>query len=169
MILEKNPHHTEINDIKIEDVTYSSSSEISNVLNHHFTRAGPRLANDIPAIDTSFREYITPTQHTFSIYEMDSNDVYEIIQSLNSNKGNGLDGISCKLLKEAAPVITPLLTFIITLSIKSYIFPDDWKIAKVTPVFKEGSKFHPNSYRLYNYLTKHNLPADSQHGFRPMH
>ena len=77
---------------------------------------------------------------------------------------------------------------IINLSIKSCIFPDDWKIAKVTRVFKEGSKSGPNNYRpisvlpivskiiekiifnqLYNYLTEYNLLADSQHGFRPMH
>ena len=77
--MEKNSHHTEINNIKIENVTYSSSTEINNVSNHYFTQAGPRLANDIPAIDTSFREYITPTQHTFSIYEINSNDVYKII------------------------------------------------------------------------------------------
>ena len=112
--------------------------------------------------------------------------MYKIIQSLNSNKGSGLDGISCKLLKEAAPVITPSLTFIINLSIDSCIFPDDWKIAKVTPMFKEGSKSDPNNYKpvpvlpivskiieiifdqLFNYLTEYNLLADSQHGFRPM-
>ena len=57
MILEKNPHHAEINNIKIEDVTHSSSSEISNVLNHHFKQAGLRLANVfflqwIPALES---------------------------------------------------------------------------------------------------------------------
>ena len=36
MVLEKNFHHTEINNIKIENVTYFSSIEISNVLNNHF-------------------------------------------------------------------------------------------------------------------------------------
>ena len=73
--------------------------------------------------------------------------MYNLIQSLNFNKGRGLDGIhvSCKLLKEAAPVITPLLTFIINLSIRSCIFPEDSKIVKVTPLFKEGSKLDPKN------------------------
>ena len=78
--------------------------------------------------------------------------MYNIIQSLDLNKGSGLDGISCKLLKEAAPVITPSLTFIINLSIRSCIFPDDWKIAKVTPLFKEGSKSDANNYRPISVL-----------------
>ena len=68
------------------------------VLNHHFTQVGPRPANDFPAMDTTrFREYISPTQHIFAINEINSKDVYNIIQSLNLNKGNGLDRISCKL------------------------------------------------------------------------
>ena len=46
---------------------------------------------------TRFREYISPTQHIFAINEINSKDVYNIIQSLNLNKGNGLDRISCKL------------------------------------------------------------------------
>ena len=77
-------------------------------------------------MDTSFREYITPTQHIFAIDEINSKDVYNIIHLLNLNRGSGLDGISCKLqLKEPALVITPSLTFIINLSIRSCIFPDD--------------------------------------------
>ena len=66
--------------------------------------------------------------------------MYNIIQSLNFNKGSGLDGIhvSCKLLKEAAPVNIYHLS-----SIRSCIFPDDSKNVKVTPLFKEGSKLDP--------------------------
>ena len=100
----------------------------------------------------------------------------------------GLDGISCRLLKEAAPVITTSLTYIINLSIGSGIFPDDWKIARVSPVFKEDIKSDPNNYRpisvlpivsklierivfnqLYSFLVENDLLADSQHGFRPKH
>ena len=66
---------------------------------------GLELANHTPAVNTSFTEYITPTQHIFAINEIGINEVHKIFHSLNSNRGSGLDGISCKLLKEAAPVI----------------------------------------------------------------
>ena len=91
-------------------------------------------------------------------------------------------------MKEAAPIKTPLLTFIINLPIKSGIFPDDWKIARVSPAYKKNIKSDPNNYRpisvlpiisnivekivfnqLYTYLIENDLLADSQHGFRPMH
>ena len=114
--------------------------------------------------------------------------VYRLIQSMPLNKACGLDGISCRLLKEAAPVITTSLTYIINLSIRSGIFPDDWKIARVSPVFKEDINSDPNNYRpisvlpivsklierivfnqLYSFLVENDLLADSQHGFRPKH
>ena len=99
----------------------------------------------------SLSHFILKNQLT---HEINSNDMYNIIQSLNFDKGSGLDGIhvSCKLLKEAAPVITPSLTFIINLSTSSCIFPDDWKIVKVTALFKEGSKSDPNNYRPISVL-----------------
>ena len=73
-------------------------------------------------------------------HAINSNDMYNIIQSLNFNKGSGLYGISCKLLEEAAPVTTPSWIFNINLATRSCIFPDDWKIAKITALFKECSK-----------------------------
>ena len=59
------------------------------------------------------------------------------------NKACGLDGISTRLLKDAAPVIALSLTFIVNLSIRFGIFPDDWKIAKVTPIYKDEIKLAP--------------------------
>ena len=67
-------------------------------------------------------------------------------------------------------------------------FPDDWKKAKVTPIFKSGDKSNVSNYRpisvlpiiskiiertvhnqLYAYLCSRNILSDSQSGFRPSH
>ena len=68
------------------------------------------------------------------------------------NKAIGLNNISARLLKEAAPIVTQTLTFIINLSFTTGIFPDAWKLARVSPVFKEGLKTDPNSYRPISVL-----------------
>ena len=68
------------------------------------------------------------------------------------------------------------------------IFPDDWKCAEVTPLFKQGSSSDMNNYRLisvisvvakvferitydqvYAYLSEHNIISKSQSGFRSIH
>ena len=73
------------------------------------------------------------------------------------------------------------------LSIFSGTVPDEWKHARVSPVFKKGAKGDPNNYRpisvlpvvsklvervvfkqLYWYLNYNNLLTESQSCFRPM-
>ena len=107
------------------------------------------------------------------------------LKSLRVNKGAGLDNIPPRLLKAAADIIAPSLTYIFNLSLSKGVFPQDFKVAKVTPLFKSGSRDQVGNYRpisvlpivakvfekevhkqLYKYLTDNNLLHPSQHGFR---
>lgn len=47
----------------------------------------------------------------------------------------------------AAYIIAPSLTSIFSKSILTGIYPNDWKTAKVTPLFEKGIKSDPNNYR----------------------
>ena len=67
------------------------------------------------------------------------------MSSLRVDKVTGLDGISARLLKEACPEIVPSLTHIINLSIRCGYFPDEWKISKVLPLYKQDIKSVPNN------------------------
>ena len=51
-----------------------------------------------------------------------------------------LEKISTKLLKDADNTISESLWKIFNLSLQQGIFPDDWKLARVSPIFKEDSK-----------------------------
>ena len=46
-----------------------------------------------------------------------------------------------KFLKIAAPIIPPQFVEVVNLSFKDGIFPDLMKLAKLIPVFKNGSKW----------------------------
>jgi hypothetical protein len=73
-------------------------------------------------------------------------------------------------------------------SIVSGVFPDEWKLSKVIPLFKRGERSDLNNYRtisiipvvakvferivydqLYEYLTDNNLISSHQSGFRTLH
>lgn len=73
-------------------------------------------------------------------------------------------------------------------SLTTGVFPDDWKSAKVTPLFKQGSSSDMNNYRpisvisavakvferiiydqIYACLSEHDILSKSQSGFRSIH
>lgn len=58
-------------------------------------------------------------------------EIFDLIRKIPCNKASGLDNISARLLKEAAPIVTHSLTVLINLSITTGIFRDTWKQAKV--------------------------------------
>ena len=110
------------------------------------------------------------------------------MHGLSGNKATGIDNISCKIIKIAAPAISDSLTFIFNQAITLSSFPNEWKMARVIPLYKNGQRNIPGNYRpisvlpaiskimerimydqLYNYLTKFELLSDSQFGFRKSH
>ena len=69
----------------------------------------------------------------------------------------GEDCISNNLLKLIAPTIIQTLKHLINLSLKTGYFPDQFKVVKVFPVFKDSdchafSYFRPIS--LLNYISR---------------
>ena len=71
---------------------------------------------------------------------------------LNERRLAGLDNIPNKRLKMAASIVAPSLTLISAKSIETGIFPDEWKLTRVTPIFKKGKRDCPNNYRLISVI-----------------
>ena len=62
-------------------------------------------------------------------------------------KSAGIDKISVKPIQAAGRTILNSLKNIFNLSLNTGIFPDDWKIVRVTPIFKSDNKTYCGNYR----------------------
>ena len=69
-------------------------------------------------------------------------------------KGAGLDGISSRLILDCADLIVPYISIIFNSSIANGIFPDDWKSAMVSPLFKHGERSDIANYRPISDISK---------------
>ena len=115
-------------------------------------------------------------------------DVEDIIKSLNANKAVGIDGISHKLLKGTIYSISKPLCILFNKSICQKTFPNCWKQANIIPLFKKDDKSIPSNYRpvsllscvgkvleriifknVYNFLYSSNIFYKYQSGFVPGH
>ena len=69
-----------------------------------------------------------------------------------TSKATGHDRISPKLLKDCADIVAESLKVIFNKSIEMGVFPDDFKVACVSPIHKSGSKSESSNYRdLYQF------------------
>ncbi len=68
------------------------------------------------------------------------------------NKAVGLDKISIRFLRIAAPIISKHLTFIVNNSLQNGKFITEWKHAKVIPLHKSGPTIERNNYRQISIL-----------------
>jgi hypothetical protein len=69
------------------------------------------------------------------------------MKQMKTAKLSGYDKISLKLLQAAGSTIVEPLTYTFNQFLKTGIFPDDWKIAKVMPIHKSEEKTLCSNYR----------------------
>ena len=76
------------------------------------------------------------SQDCFSFREVSTNEIHDLIKSLNGKKATPFNNIPCKSLKENANVCAETLAKLINNDISNGTFPDELKLADVAPVFK---------------------------------
>ena len=171
----------------------SNAKDIANAFNVYFANKGKNLASEIEQNITDNADYTqyvsTPLTETKLQFKcITDNDTQRAIDKLENKSSSGHDGISNKLLKLLKIELSKSLTLIINQMITTGIFPDSFKISKITPLFKKGDVSMLSNYRpisllptiskiferilynqLYDYFNSNNLLAEEQYGFRTNH
>ena len=118
----------------------------------------------------------TPDGVTFNIPLMIINEVMKAFKTIDDKKATGADDLSAKYLKAAASSICIQLTHIINKSFLLNKYPEIWKVAKVFPSLRSGSKEELDNYSIfsvsylrlqknihfYKFLTNNCLLVDTQ-------
>ena len=112
-------------------------------MNQFFCTVGEKLSNDKPETENPLLndEYIVnPKNATFSFTPVTPKQLIETMGKFKTSQGSGLDCISSFFLKVGMPVLAGSLSRLFNMSMSLGIFPDEWKIARVTPTYKDAQK-----------------------------
>ena len=159
----------------------SDSSDKAKLLNDFFVSqtslddSTATLPNtDLPANDTLHNIIITVEE------------VRSVLQTLTLGKSSGPDNINNRILKEISYPISKPLCDLFNYSLSHGIFPDVWKQANVSPLYKKDDPSLVCNYRpisllssigkvmekivhkhMFNYFNDHSLITCLQSGFVP--
>ena len=155
--------------------------------NDYFAQVGKKISDSFQHEPLKWRN--PPCLHKFKFSEILGDDVLKLLNNLPSHSNLDILNIDCKMLKIAAPFIVHTLTEIFNFSLKSGFVFENWKYARVTPIYKgKGEKDVPSNYRpisvvshlakiqeklvqtqFISYLRKHELITIEQSAFLMNH
>lgn len=118
--------------------------------NNFFSTVGARLARECGSTDKVFRP--SYNEKTFIFSSITTHEVSKALKLIKSSSSCGHDGISNKLLKMLLPVISEPLAQIFNECIELNYFPEQLKIARIIPLYKEGNRKLVNNYRPISLL-----------------
>ena len=78
--------------------------------------------------------------------------LFNILKNIEVTKAAEIDLISVKFLKDGARILAKPISELYNLSMTLGSFPNAYKIVKVKPLFKKGSKTDPSNYRPISLL-----------------
>ncbi|CAH1257246.1 SLCO3A1 [Branchiostoma lanceolatum] len=94
----------------------------------------------VPELGTSPYPDMPPVEVTLA-------GVQKLLQGINPAKASGPDLVPCRILRDYATEISPILHIIFNQSLESGQVPADWRSAFINPIFKKGDRSAPSNYR----------------------
>ena len=102
-----------VNELNVRGSNLTNSKDIAEGFNDFCSNIGPHLACKIDTSNCNFQEYIKNIESEFTAFEAVTIDkLYHFLCGLSGTKATGIDRISIKIFKIAAPVISSSLTYI---------------------------------------------------------
>ena len=165
------------------------AGKVAEHLNMFFANSGstnepPSQSSQLPTQDESVEEQDL-IENPLEISHFSKMEVEMLVRKINVSKSSGINLLSSRLLKDSFQALSDKLTFLFNLSVRSNIFPSQWKKALVIPIPKPGDPHKKENYRpisllplpgkileklvhtqLTFYLEDNDLLTDNQFGFR---
>ena len=155
---------------------------LASNLNGSIDSQGGMSMNGLPTFSQYLANKVEPSIYLYDTYSL---EIEDIIKDFENGKASDIPTI---LIKKSSKIISPTLARLYNQYMNAGIFPELFKVGKITPIFKKGNKEVMENYRpvsvlpifgkifekiiysrLYNFFTKENVISEDQFGFRKLH
>ena len=169
--------------------TVYSDKITAESLNKFYTLVGENIAKRFDHIPNKIHIKGTPSLYEMNLSPVNPISIQKTMNKLPNKSSNDIFDFDCKLLRLNSSILAPVLSHIFNLSISTGIVPKDFKLSRITPVYKgKGHVDDEASYRpisischvskllehevnsqLISYLTKHSFISPDQSAYLKFH
>ena len=149
--------------LNIDDELCHDPKKVADHINDFFTNIAQKLVDKLPRVNLRFGIESNSVKDFYrskgvipgslKLKSVTPQFVKKELRSINDSKSTGLDGISPRFLKDGAEFLCIPISHIVNLSISTCTVPDDFKKARITPIFKKNSKLEVGNYRPVSILS----------------
>ena len=112
-------------------------SDMAGLLNRYFSSTFTQeQSGELPIAESSYQG---GEEGLLQKIQVGVEEVKEQLGNLRVDKAPGPDNMQPRVLREVAEQVSEMLTDIFNSSMESGQVPENWRVAKVTPLFKKGS------------------------------
>lgn len=135
--------------LNFKDKEASSDKEKAGLFADFFKTVYCEHDNGVADIDEFIR-----TRRESDCYNISftTESVHYVLSTMNLSKGSGHDGVSPLFLRECADTLAGPLCSIFNKSMIDGVYPEQFKIGQITPIFKNGKTSNVENYRGVNVL-----------------
>ena len=146
--------------IQPSDITQEKANALNKVLANIGKETQEKIAQELKGNDSNTKSSlstISPTtihsdNASFIFTPETEENVGKIIDNIKTDAATGYDNIGPKIIKDIKEEIVPILTKLINLSYEINIFPDCYKTAVITPIYKNDDPEDICNYRPISVL-----------------
>lgn len=140
------------------------------------------LENDNNCDSPSDNDHVSSGNNVLHTFDVSVCELRRAVRKIKPNFTMGVDNIPAFFVKDCISCLELPLCHLFSLILKQGVFPKQWKVSKICPVFKSGNKscilnyrpigIIPNFAKIFESIVSHNVSShvarqlcDSQHGF----
>lgn len=165
-------------------MTTNDPNTIAKTFNEYFCNIASELINNLPPTEPTYNTLIPFNSRTMALFPTTPAELKSIFNSIKPNS-NLKDILPINIIKECADIFAEPLSEAINKCFVEGDFPNEFKCAKIIPIFKKGDSLSINNYRpisilpdfskiveqciyerIHNFTSKYNLIDKRQFGFQ---
>ena len=137
------------NKVYLDDCCYDQPKDIVDAFAKLFCSSFNSTADDLAPLGMN---YINKIKNLCFSIQITEDNVHQAINKLKNSSVSGVDQIPSFFIKDCSTTLLKPLCYLFNLCVKNASFPDIWKDARVTPVFKSGDFADVRNYRPVSIL-----------------